>query len=64
MSTAADSPPCDVFNLSIDELRILAKYRALANHQRKGILQAIERLRPSRPSAARKPAHLGICLPR
>ena len=34
------------FNLSIDEVRIIMKYRALSAHQRKGILQALELIRP------------------
>lgn len=56
MTSTTTNPSRNAFNLSIDELRILAKYRALADHQRKGILQAIERLRPGRPVALRNPA--------
>jgi hypothetical protein len=39
----------DGFNLSIEEVRIIAKFRDLAPHQQKGILQAIELLKPSWP---------------
>ncbi|HRX85348.1 MAG TPA: hypothetical protein P5572_10050 [Phycisphaerae bacterium] len=35
------------FNLTMEEVRILAKYRALSRHQQKGILQAIELIRPA-----------------
>jgi hypothetical protein len=41
------------FNLSIDEVRIIAKFRALAPHQQRGILQALELLKPSRPRFSR-----------
>lgn len=36
------------FNLSIEEVRIIAKLRQLADHQRRGVLQALETMRPSR----------------
>ena len=35
------------FNLTIDEVRLLNKYRTLATHQKRGIQQAIEILEPS-----------------
>jgi hypothetical protein len=47
MGLFSSKPRDDAFNLSIEEVRILSKYRALAPHQQKGILQAIELLRPS-----------------
>ena len=42
------------FNLSIEEVRIIAKFRALAAHQQRGILQALELLKPSRPTLMRR----------
>jgi len=35
------------FNLTMEEVRILAKYRKLSRHQQKGILQAIELIKPA-----------------
>ncbi len=53
----ADSPGMDdCFNLTIEEVRILAKYRALSRHQQKGILQAIELIKPAELRAGRAPA--------
>ena len=41
------------FNLSIDEVRSIVKYRTLAAHQRKGVLQALELIRPGAAPALR-----------
>lgn len=41
------------FNLTMEEVRILAKFRALSRHQQKGILQAIELIRPATPKNIR-----------
>jgi hypothetical protein len=35
------------FNLTIEEVKILVKYRRLSRHQQKGIMQAIELIRPA-----------------
>jgi len=48
--------PGKSFNLTIEEVRILAKFRALSRHQQKGILQAIDLIRPARPQSAQTPA--------
>lgn len=42
-----DLPAALGFNLTIEEVRIVAKYRALSRHQQRGILQAIELIRPA-----------------
>ncbi|MCB9850322.1 MAG: hypothetical protein H6817_06415 [Phycisphaerales bacterium] len=46
------------FNLTIEEVRILAKYRALSRHQQKGIIQAIDLIRPAVPQKPRRGSHL------
>lgn len=43
----ADTSAALGFNLTIEEVRIVAKYRALSRHQQRGILQAIELIRPA-----------------
>lgn len=51
MNDAIDHASVDLydndFNLTIEEVRILAKYRQLSPHQQKGIVQAIDLIRPS-----------------
>ena len=47
MNTVEVQKPEEVFNLTIEEVRIIVKYRALSRHQQRGILQAIDLIRPS-----------------
>lgn len=44
------------FNLTMEEVRILAKYRKLSRHQQKGILQAIELIKPAASQSETRPA--------
>ena len=50
MLTLETEDPRDGFNLNIDEVRMLVRFRALADHQKKGILQAIELMQPAAPT--------------
>ncbi len=43
------SPVNDVFNLTIDEVRMVVRYRTLSPHQQRGVLQAIDVIRPAKP---------------
>ncbi len=59
----------DVFNLTIEEVRMVVRYRTLSPHQQRGVLQAMDVIRPAKPKkpwAARppvKPAGLGSGAP-
>lgn len=59
----------DVFNLTIEEVRMVVRYRTLSPHQQRGVLQAMEVIRPAKPKkpwAARppiRPADLGAGSP-
>ncbi len=54
MPSASAAQPQDPFNLSMEEVRIIVKYRSLSAHQRKGVVQAIDLLRPSQPRPLHK----------
>lgn len=41
-----------VFNLTIDEVKMVVRYRTLSPHQQRGVLQAIDVIRPA---AAKNP---------
>jgi hypothetical protein len=47
MNTLDVEKPEEVFNLTIEEVRIIVKYRALSRHQQRGIVQAMDLIRPS-----------------
>ncbi len=47
--------PNDGFNLTIDEVRLVLRFRNLSPHQQKGILQAIDMIKPSKASRLRRP---------
>ncbi len=42
----------EFFNLTIEEIRMILKYRTLPPHQQKGVMQAMDKIRPAR--AARR----------
>jgi hypothetical protein len=46
MSEETDRTTDDVFNLTIVEVRLVTKFRALSLHQQRGIIQALELIRP------------------
>ncbi len=66
-----DADVNDVFNLTIEEVRMIVRYRTLSPHQQRGVLQAIDVIRPAKPKkpwaarpmlrpaefSAAKPAH-------
>ncbi|MEZ6084846.1 MAG: hypothetical protein R3E58_13170 [Phycisphaerae bacterium] len=59
----------DVFNLTIEEVRMVVRYRTLSPHQQRGVLQAMDVIRPAKlkkPWAARppvKPTEMGAGSP-
>ncbi len=44
-----------VFNLTIDEVRMIVRYRTLSPHQQRGVSQAMEVIRPSLASRSARP---------
>ncbi|GJM26296.1 MAG: hypothetical protein DHS20C16_27110 [Phycisphaerae bacterium] len=42
----------DVFNLTIEEVRMVVRYRTLSSHQQRGVLQAMDVIRPAKPKKA------------